>query len=115
MTRLNTAAIERFATLLNEFGQAQYGDEWWPGNASRWMDDGEALEVYCEQGWTTSFSEPAAANIVRLFIAYAEAKFSGPHFGPAFDLSDAHAVLGKRKASRLHAINDRANEILKSQ
>ena len=28
---------KRLVELLNEYGHAKFGDEWWPGNAEAWI------------------------------------------------------------------------------
>jgi hypothetical protein len=30
--------------LLNEYGEAKFGDEWWPGNAASWLGNEEEYE-----------------------------------------------------------------------
>ncbi len=31
--------------LLNKYGEAKFGDEWWPGNASAWIDKEKAARL----------------------------------------------------------------------
>jgi hypothetical protein len=31
--------IIEMITLINEYGDAKFGDEWWPGNANGWIGD----------------------------------------------------------------------------
>ena len=35
----------RIIELLNRYGKAKFGDEWWPGNASRYLPEAEAAEL----------------------------------------------------------------------
>ena len=37
--------IERAFDLLNAYGQAKFGDEWWPGNAQPWLGGEEGAEL----------------------------------------------------------------------
>ena len=39
--------LERVIELLNRYGKAMNGDQWWPGNASAWLSgpDGAELEA----------------------------------------------------------------------
>ena len=37
--------LERTIELLNAYGQAMVGDQWWPGNASVWLTDGRGAEL----------------------------------------------------------------------
>lgn len=113
-TRLNARTVERYATLLNEHGSSLYGDEWWPGNSAPWMDDGERLDAFCEHGADVPLDEREAARIVDMFERYGRSKFGSGRFGPEFDLMDARSTIGARKARRLHAISDRAQELLKA-
>jgi hypothetical protein len=39
------AALERTVELLLAYGEAKFGDEWWPGNASNWLTDGRGAEL----------------------------------------------------------------------
>lgn len=34
----------RTIDLLCTYGNAKFGDEWWPSNASAWMPEGKELE-----------------------------------------------------------------------
>lgn len=36
---------ERTVELLNEYGAAKFGDEWWPGNAGEWIGREKGLEL----------------------------------------------------------------------
>ncbi|TKG62375.1 MULTISPECIES: hypothetical protein [Pseudonocardiaceae] len=38
-------SAERVIELLNQYGQAKFGDEWWPGNADSWLDQADADEL----------------------------------------------------------------------
>jgi len=42
----------RTVELLNAYGEAKFGDEWWPGNARAYLTDGrgEELERLLEGG-----------------------------------------------------------------
>ena len=35
----------RLAGLLNQYGTAKFGDEWWPGNAAAWLPADAAAEL----------------------------------------------------------------------
>jgi hypothetical protein len=35
----------RMLALLNEYGDARFGDEWWPGNAGAWIGEVKAQEL----------------------------------------------------------------------
>ena len=39
------ARLLRILELLNAYGQAMVGDQWWPGNASVWLTDGRGAEL----------------------------------------------------------------------
>lgn len=110
-TRMDPRAVERFATLLNEHGSAAYGDEWWPGRADAWMDDGRMLSDFCD-GELAISSERECAEVIDLFERYGRTKFGSGRFGPEFDLTDAQGTIGPRKAARLRAISDRARDVL---
>lgn len=38
-------SAERVIELLNQYGQAKFGDEWWPGNADAWLNQPDADEL----------------------------------------------------------------------
>jgi hypothetical protein len=42
---LSYGDLRRTVELLNEYGTAKFGDEWWPGNAGGWLSDGKAREL----------------------------------------------------------------------
>ncbi len=39
------ARLERIITLLNRYGEAMVGDQWWPGNASAYLPGPEGAEL----------------------------------------------------------------------
>ena len=39
------ARLERQVELLNKYGEAKFGDEWWPGNAEPWVGKDVAREM----------------------------------------------------------------------
>ena len=45
------ATLERTIELLLAYGTARFGDDWWPGNARRWIGaDGRELEYLLDPG-----------------------------------------------------------------
>jgi hypothetical protein len=46
-TAMKTADLERIITLLGKYGEAKFGDEWWPGGPQlrAYLSDGEAEEL----------------------------------------------------------------------
>lgn len=38
-------SLLRLSELLRKYGQAKFGDEWWPGNARAWIPQAEAIEL----------------------------------------------------------------------
>lgn len=38
----------RTIDLLREYGNAKFGDEWYPGNAAEWIPEGKELEELLE-------------------------------------------------------------------
>lgn len=36
---------DRLVELLHKYGEAKFGDEWWPGNAGAYLSDEEAEEL----------------------------------------------------------------------
>lgn len=112
--RMDRRTVDRFATLINEHGSELYGDEWWPGNAAPWIEQGSRLDEFCENGDDGPIDERRCAEVVDLFERYGYAKFGSGAFGEEFDLSGACTTIGARKAKRLREISDRAHEILKA-
>jgi hypothetical protein len=39
------ARLRRLVDLLNQYGTAKFGDEWWPGNAAAWLSPEAAGEL----------------------------------------------------------------------
>lgn len=33
----SAAQVRRFADLITAYGEAKFGEEWWPGNAVSWI------------------------------------------------------------------------------
>jgi hypothetical protein len=44
-TSSSTMSVDRVVTLLNQYGAAKFGDEWWPSNADAWIGQAEADEL----------------------------------------------------------------------
>jgi hypothetical protein len=44
------ARLERVIGLLTAYGDARFGDEWWPGNARNWIPEGRELEYLLDPG-----------------------------------------------------------------
>jgi hypothetical protein len=45
------ARLERTIELLRRYGEAKFGDEWWPGNARNWIgEQGRELEYLLDPG-----------------------------------------------------------------
>jgi hypothetical protein len=40
-----TRKLLRLAELLNSYGEARLGNDWWPGNAGSWIGDDNAHEL----------------------------------------------------------------------
>ncbi len=112
--RMDRRTVGRFASLINEHGSALYGDEWWPGNAAPWIDQGARLDDFCENDHDGPMDERRCAEIIDLYERYGRAKFGSGAFGEEFDLSGAYVTIGSRRARRLREISDRAHEILKA-
>jgi hypothetical protein len=41
----DAAQLVRTIELLNAYGAAKFGDEWWPGNAQPWLGEDEGTEL----------------------------------------------------------------------
>ena len=81
--------------LLNEYGDARFGDEWWPTNARAWIGEGRARTL--EGLLLGRASDPDEA--ISLMNSYGEAKFAErwrPH--------DAEKALGPDAASELASL-----------
>lgn len=39
--------VDRLLTLLGEYAEAKFGDEWWPSNALEWISEEHASELAC--------------------------------------------------------------------
>lgn len=44
------AEAERIIELLGKYGEAKFGDEWWPSNAAAYMAEGHELEELLDPG-----------------------------------------------------------------
>lgn len=69
---------ERIARLLYSYGDARFGDEWYPIDARPWLepDDAESLARQMREGL------PDPQEAIRLLNLYGEAKFGNkwqPH------------------------------------
>jgi hypothetical protein len=56
----HVARLRRLVGLLNQYGAAKFGDEWWPGNAAAWLSLDEAAELATLQEGVTTASGGAA-------------------------------------------------------
>ena len=52
--------VARLINLLNEYGDAKFGDEWWPGNAGPWIgaEKGDELASLLERVPNPAYVEP---------------------------------------------------------
>jgi hypothetical protein len=42
---MTPAEVAELYQLLNEYGNAKFGDEWWPGNAAVWIGEQQAARL----------------------------------------------------------------------
>jgi hypothetical protein len=42
---VSPAEIRELYALLQEYAEAKFGDEWWPGNASEWISAEKAARL----------------------------------------------------------------------
>lgn len=93
----DTGMVEKTVSLLNEYGDARFGDEWWPANARAWLGENEALDL--ERMLVGEGGDPM--ETARLMSAYAEEKF-----GDKWRPDRADSVLGPDRAEELRAALD---------
>lgn len=55
------ARAVRLLELVNRYGHAKFGDEWWPGAADAWLDAQDATELADLLGWVDSAPPPRPA------------------------------------------------------
>lgn len=60
------------ARLLHAYGDAKFGDEWWPNDARAWMGEDEAEELAAQL--SEGFPDPERAAF--LLELYGETKFA---------------------------------------
>ena len=65
-TPSGTQVLERTIELLNAYGNAKFGDEWWPGNARNWIgEDGRELEHLLDPGSAGLADQQAGAPAIK--------------------------------------------------
>lgn len=94
--------IPRVIDLLNAYGTAKFGDEWWPGNPNAHLPAEEAAELrgLCDRALVSSVG-PDVARMVALFGKYGQAKF-----GDAWWPGNAQPWLGETRGMELEELLD---------
>jgi hypothetical protein len=84
--------LKRQIELLNEYGTAKFGDDWWPGNAVPWIGREKAMELHelgVDQGLPDAEQWQREANPNE---GHTEGWYPSPHMTGACGITEAHSA-----------------------